>query len=69
MHQSPDNWVAIGRAVAFCAWAAHAFSAGIKCWHCMIADAVHLSGEQMCPCLACRTTSESIRCLSLLTDS
>ena len=33
MHPCPGNWVAIGRAVVYYAQAAHAFSAGIKCWH------------------------------------
>ena len=35
MHQCPENWVAIGHAVAYYARAAHAFSAGIKCSYCM----------------------------------
>ena len=34
MHPCPENWVAIGHAVAYFAQAAHAFSAGIKCRHC-----------------------------------
>ena len=34
MHPYPGNWVAIGRAVVYYAWATHAFSAGIKCRHC-----------------------------------
>ena len=34
MHPCPGNWVAIGCAVVYSARAAHAFSAGIKCWHC-----------------------------------
>ena len=36
MHPCPENWVATGRAVEYFAWAARAFSAGIKCWHCII---------------------------------
>ena len=31
----PGNWVAIERAVGYNARAACAFSAGIKCWHCI----------------------------------
>ena len=34
MHPCPGNWVAIGRAVVYCARAAHAFSAEIKCRYC-----------------------------------
>ena len=34
MHTCPGNLVAIRRAVAYYAWAAHTFSAGIKCRHC-----------------------------------
>ena len=34
MHPYPGNWVAIRRAVVYYAWAAHEFSAGIKCRHC-----------------------------------
>ena len=34
MHLCPGNWVAILRAVVYYAWAAHAFSAGIKYRHC-----------------------------------
>ena len=34
MHLCPGNCVAIGRAVVYFAWAAHTFSAGIKCRHC-----------------------------------
>ena len=36
MHPYPRNWVEIGRAVMFYARADQAFSAGIKCRHCMI---------------------------------
>ena len=36
MHLCPENWKAIGRAVVYYAWAAHAFSTGIKCRHCMV---------------------------------
>ena len=35
MHPYPGNWLAIGRAVVYYAWAARAFSAGIKCRHCI----------------------------------
>ena len=35
MHPCPGNQVAIGSAVAHYARAAHAFSAGIKCRHCI----------------------------------
>ena len=35
MHPCPGNWVAIGRAVVYYARADQAFSAGIKCRHCM----------------------------------
>ena len=34
IHPCPENWVAMGHAVVYFAQAAHAFSAGIKCWHC-----------------------------------
>ena len=34
MHTGPGNLVAIRCAVMYYARAAHAFSAGIKCWHC-----------------------------------
>ena len=35
MHPCPGNWVAKRRVVVYYyAQAAHAFSAGIKCWHC-----------------------------------
>ena len=35
MHPSPGNYVAIGSKVVYYARAAHAFSAGIKCQHCI----------------------------------
>ena len=35
MHPWPGNYVAIGRAVVYCARAAHAFSSGIRCRHCI----------------------------------
>ena len=35
MHSCPENWVAIRCAVVHYAWSAHAFSAGIKCRHCI----------------------------------
>ena len=35
MHPCPGNWVAIGHVVVYFARSAHAFSAGIKCQHCM----------------------------------
>ena len=35
MHPCPRNWVAIGRAIVFHARGDQAFSAGIKCRHCM----------------------------------
>ena len=34
MRPCPGNWSTIGQAVMFYARAAHACSAGIKCWHC-----------------------------------
>ena len=34
MHPCLGNCVAIWRAVVYCAWTAHAFSAGIKCRYC-----------------------------------
>ena len=34
MHPYPGNWVAIGHAVVYYAWAAREISAGIKCRHC-----------------------------------
>ena len=36
MHPYPGNWVAIKCAVVYYARAALAFSAGIKCRHCML---------------------------------
>ena len=38
MHPSPGNWAAIVCAVVYYARPAHAFSAGIKCRHCMGLD-------------------------------
>ena len=35
MRPCPGNWVAIGRTVVYYALAAHTFSAGITCQHCM----------------------------------
>ena len=35
MHPCPGNWQAIGHAVVYFGQAAYAFSAGIKCWHCI----------------------------------
>ena len=35
MHPYPGNWVPIGCTVVYYAQTAHAFSAGIKCLHCM----------------------------------
>ena len=35
IHPWPRNWVTIGRAVVYYARAPHAFSAGIKCRHCI----------------------------------
>ena len=37
MHPYPGSWVAIERAVVYYGWAARAFSAGIKCRHCITA--------------------------------
>ena len=37
MQPCPGNLVAIGHMVVYYAWAAHAFSAGIKYRHCVIA--------------------------------
>ena len=34
MYPCPLSWLAIGRVFVYYARAAHAFSAGIKCWHC-----------------------------------
>ena len=36
MHPCPGNWAAIRHAVVYYAKAAHAFSAAIKCRHCML---------------------------------
>ena len=36
MHPSPVNHVAIRCVVVYHPWDAHAFSAGIKCWHCRL---------------------------------
>ena len=38
MHSWQGSWVAIGHAVVYSTWAAHAFSAGIKCLHCTSYD-------------------------------
>ena len=35
MHHSYGNWVVIGRAVMYYAWASHTFTAEMKCPHCM----------------------------------
>ena len=35
MHPRPGNWMAIGCAIMYSAWSAHAFSAGIKCRDCI----------------------------------
>ena len=43
IHPSPRNWVTIGRAVVYYAWAAHAFSAGIKCRHCILNEDIDIS--------------------------
>ena len=45
MHPRPGNWVAIGHVVVNSARAAHAFSAEIKCRHCM---ARKLGGIRAC---------------------
>ena len=37
-HPYPREWFADGRAVVYYARVAHAFSAGIKCRHCMLAS-------------------------------
>ena len=42
MHPYPENRVAVRRAVVYYAWAARAFSAGIKCLHCISLTAVIL---------------------------
>ena len=34
MHICQRSSVAIGRSVVYYVWAAHIFSAQIKCWHC-----------------------------------
>ena len=49
MHPCPGNWVAIGCVVADYASAAHAFSAGIKCRHCITSIS-----SIPCPYLQCR---------------
>ena len=36
MRPCPENWVSIGRAVVYYARAAQAFSAEIKCRHCIM---------------------------------
>ena len=43
MHPYPGNWVAIGYAVVYYAWAARIFSAGIKCRHCSLSALVQSS--------------------------
>ena len=35
-HPWPGNWVAIGRAVVYYAWAGHAYSTGFKYRHCTL---------------------------------
>ena len=42
MHPYPGNWMAIERAVVCHAWATRAFSAGIKCRHCMFVYCAYL---------------------------
>ena len=41
IHPCQCNWVGIGHTVVKYAQAAHAFSAGIKCWDCMFAQNFH----------------------------
>ena len=36
MHLCQLNYVEIGFVVVYCARTAHAYSAGIKCWHCTV---------------------------------
>ena len=43
---SPNAWVAIGHAVVYHAWATHAFSAGIKCRHCLLRKDVHSKNDE-----------------------
>ena len=38
MHPCPGNWVAIRSVVVYYAQGAHAFSARIKCHHCMLTE-------------------------------
>ena len=45
MHPYLENWVAIGRAVVYCARSVQAFSAGIKCQHCKVFYAVSHSRQ------------------------
>ena len=49
MNQCPGKWVEIGHAVVCFARAAHAFSAGIKCPHCMCVACVLFVIHQLKP--------------------
>ena len=56
MYPYPGNQMAIRRAVVYFARAAHAFSAGIKCRHCMrkgISGVVRILAFSLPQCLDC----------------
>ena len=42
MHPYPGNWMAIGRAVVYYAWATRTFSGGNNCRHCTSLDVVSI---------------------------
>ena len=46
MHPCRGDWVIIGRVVGHYARAAHAFSAGIKCRHCILTTMLLISGME-----------------------
>ena len=49
MHPYPGNCVAIGHAVVYYDWAAHEFSDGMKCRHCILTRFPWLSGAASSP--------------------
>ena len=60
MHTYPGNWVAIGRADVYYAWAAHTLSAGIKCRHCI--NAIFFYQYPTSYCLPSLSFGVSISC-------
>ena len=58
MHLCPGNVVAIGRAVVYYARAAHTFSAGIKCRHCI----TNVQLQMFCLSFASQSTVQTCQC-------